>query len=833
MREGAAIRLLACSAKRRCPVSGSLGRDGQSQSLSAAVPRRDQAEKGAWARVFATMEDHPVVKRNRLRRQKPARLPRPPSSLHDVQASGRELRGHAVPAVGAYRVAAELASAQSGTGGAGGTGLARATPCCLGVPARVLQGAGATPRSVAEAVGMSQATPCSLAVAWDPPRSPRPPGSPACTSLRAMPEKERWPAVPGSSSLDRMMSNVSTRSASSDSSYDFLSAEEKACLRFLEETIGSLDAEADSGVSTDESAQAPAPQGPPALPAPQPVPQGKRRHGQHLERNPGAEVLRALPAACPPLGRGVSVPLARRLAVAQRASGSSGGGGRGWRQGRRGGPRRLGATGPAAVGSRPECGRREAPRLVVLGAQWALPQAAAARAREGPALAEAEARGVRAPCRPSPAPSACPDPPGRPVDPAPQRGPQSRALTPPSPLRPPAPQGLGLWSGSHSLPRNIHIGRNQRLGSGTAQTPVLRPSEGVVPAPRAEQGLGPQEASDSDVVPPPEAFRDSRPTAPREQSHVPQSPAALGPPEHGAPAPEAMSQAAKEQGQPALPGAQSSRDLRGAPVPAGAHPEAQQGPATAPKPRKLPPNIVLKSSRGSLRAEPQHRLSRPAEAPGDAEHRRARREALEKLGLPQDQEDPSAHPSRPRPGGSLELREPPAPARGSPLGSAQGPALGPGQTPGPEPAPGRATPAPGPTLLCKGAPGLQQTGVKASTLERSGVGLGSALVKEGARPAQASSCPGKGAFLDKLSPQVLRNSRPRPASLGTGRDFEGIQVGRLADLEQEQSAPRAPRHGQSRDKLPRPICVSVKIAPRGVPAEHRREALRKLGLLKE
>lgn len=39
----------------------------------------------------------------------------------------------------------------------------------------------------------------------------------------------------------------------SDHSYDYLSVEEKECLMFLEETIGSLDAEADSGVSTDDT----------------------------------------------------------------------------------------------------------------------------------------------------------------------------------------------------------------------------------------------------------------------------------------------------------------------------------------------------------------------------------------------------------------------------------------------------------------------------------------------------------------------------------------------------------------------------------------------------
>lgn len=38
----------------------------------------------------------------------------------------------------------------------------------------------------------------------------------------------------------------------SDSGYDYLSVEEKECLMFLEETLESLDTEADSGVSADD-----------------------------------------------------------------------------------------------------------------------------------------------------------------------------------------------------------------------------------------------------------------------------------------------------------------------------------------------------------------------------------------------------------------------------------------------------------------------------------------------------------------------------------------------------------------------------------------------------
>lgn len=74
-------------------------------------------------------------------------------------------------------------------------------------------------------------------------------------------------------------------SQQSDSSYDFLSAEEKECLLFLEKTIGSLEAEADSGLSTDESEPATSPRSFRALPtATQQAPQGKSLSGkQHSE----------------------------------------------------------------------------------------------------------------------------------------------------------------------------------------------------------------------------------------------------------------------------------------------------------------------------------------------------------------------------------------------------------------------------------------------------------------------------------------------------------------------------------------------------------------------
>ncbi|XP_037680783.1 specifically androgen-regulated gene protein isoform X2 [Choloepus didactylus] len=612
-----------------------------------------------------------------------------------------------------------------------------------------------------------------------------------------MPERELWPAGPGSEpvtrlgSCDSMMSTTSTHSGSSDSSYDFLSAEEKECLLFLEETIGSLDTEADSGLSTDESEPATTPRGPQAPPITQPAPQGH-------------------------------------------------------------------------------------PKETII-----------------------------------------------------QQGPEPRRVTPSSSSYPTEPQGLSLRSGSHSLPRNIQIGRNQNLRKSTTQTNSHVPgeSEGLVPEPEkkrvsrssepSQAPAGPQEAApDLDVVliPPPEAFRDtqperpgegSRPVGPREQGRTPQLHASLSPQKRQTFS-EAMSRKASEKASEEVPGQPRPPALspqipraEGAPRPSGEDPNSQPAPLTAPKPRKLPPNIVLKSSRSSFHSDPQNWLSRHSETtPGDSgpvssslqEQRKARREALEKLGLPQDQDEPSLHLSKPS--SSIRLKETPAQAPSSALAPAlaqpavppqvsaavpapaPAPALGPspgkalfpalvqGSSPGKvsipaqEPLPGKAAatksmPIPIPKAPKVNSPqtqpkpdsglalqksdisGLRQMSFKSNTLERSGVGLSSYLSAEKDPSPKTSTSLGKDSFLDKISPSVLRNSRPRPASLGTGKDFAGIQVGKLADLEQEQSSKRLSYPGQSRDKLPRPACVSVKISPKGAPDEHRREALKKLGLLKE
>ncbi|XP_043107314.1 specifically androgen-regulated gene protein isoform X2 [Puntigrus tetrazona] len=79
-----------------------------------------------------------------------------------------------------------------------------------------------------------------------------------------MPISDMWQDGNGLDTMGEIDSNgscdsvVSFNSCFSDESLEYLSAEEKACLMYLEETIQSLDTEDDSGLSNDEADQLPA-----------------------------------------------------------------------------------------------------------------------------------------------------------------------------------------------------------------------------------------------------------------------------------------------------------------------------------------------------------------------------------------------------------------------------------------------------------------------------------------------------------------------------------------------------------------------------------------------
>ncbi|XP_072212098.1 specifically androgen-regulated gene protein [Excalfactoria chinensis] len=493
-------------------------------------------------------------------------------------------------------------------------------------------------------------------------------------------------AACNSDSCDSMVSTASNHSQRSDNSYDYLSVEEKECLMFLEETIGSLDAEADSGVSTDETDYA----------------EASRLPRARLKRDSAPQDLEK---GAPPGST------AQHHAADQKGTeGSSG----------------FPSSAPAMA---PSPGYHSLPRNIT----------AANTQRANRADGKSDAHTVQDP-----------EPPGK------------------------SPQ---------------EIGKEGRLGQANTRREVR-----------------------SMIIPPPAPFQDNQ------ESHAeqPRSNSSDGRKEN---AEESWTRPHPALGMVAVPsptplphremGQESSILPRGQQNHPAAQevpqdPDTKRGPPTAPKPRKLPPNIILRTSKTSpvpLSAEPGQKVKVPPPSPagsaGDTaaekqnsgqldprEREKARREALEKLGLPQDLQEPCTQPS-------------------------------------PVPPPcdrGQAAPST--------APAGRAMNFKSNTLERSGVGLGSCMAKEPG--VKGSGSLGKMSFIERLAPSFLRSSRPRPASLGAGKDFAALKE----PTEVEKSSKRRSSPLPSFPRPPR-SCVSVKISPKGSTEEHRREALRKLGLLKE
>ncbi len=321
--------------------------------------------------------------------------------------------------------------------------------------------------------------------------------------------------------------------------------------------------------------------------------------------------------------------------------------------------------------------------------------------------------------------------------------------------------------------------------------------------------------------------------------------------------------------------------------------EARGPPAVAPKPKKLPANIILKSHKA-------------AAANGNSGHsvptcsdrllmdpQKVRMEALRKLGLLKSEETDSgpvlspkfspktrrswAAPSPPispaaphtpptTPSHTLVSSPSPAsiplqsPAAVSPSGLTKAPVDLPSDI---VPAPAAFSDPDGPFLsdtelsavkdvsgatvnvqvntpprtpptLVKHLSPPKTKGVKSTTLERSGPGLSSFMA------SQESTEAGLGVN-SKQSPSQLRNNRPRPASLGSGKEFSsaqggGLQVGPSTSKEPDlrRSLP-APVFQPATDaqKLPRSQGISVLICPRSENEDDRREALKRLGLLRD
>ncbi|XP_069732259.1 specifically androgen-regulated gene protein [Phaenicophaeus curvirostris] len=500
-----------------------------------------------------------------------------------------------------------------------------------------------------------------------------------------MPRKELGlgMAACNSGSWDSMVSTASNDSQRSDNSYDYLSVEEKECLMFLEETIGSLDAEADSGVSTDETDYVE----PSQLPGTR-----SKRDSAHQDVKNGS----------PPLSEG---------------------------------------------------------------------QQRAAEQKSGKSIS----------VFPSSAPAVVPSP------------------------------------GYYSLPRDIKAANTQRANGASGSKATVRTVEGPMPGGKTPQDVAKEDRLDhtntrnqmqsrgSLIIQSLDPFQDD--LVSHEWSRSSHS--------------DSKGEAAKETKTWTSWGQPEKSTLGEAPKDS----DAKRGPPTAPKPRKLPPNIILKTSKNSavpVATEPSQKVKAPplpsaSSQPGSAgdaatekvnsghldpkEREKAHREALEKLGLSQDRKEPSTHL---QPTVHPQLREMPSPISGDSKARSE--------------------------AAERSVPAIRQMTFKSNTLERSGVGLSSYMASTKEQNVKTSSSLGKMSFIERLAPSFLRSSRPRPASLGAGKDFTTLKE--PEQVEQEKSSKRRSHPLQG---FPRPArsCVSVKISPKGVTDENRREALKKLGLLKE
>uniref|UniRef100_A0A3B3RB26 Specifically androgen-regulated gene protein-like n=1 Tax=Paramormyrops kingsleyae TaxID=1676925 RepID=A0A3B3RB26_9TELE len=122
-------------------------------------------------------------------------------------------------------------------------------------------------------------------------------------------------------------------------------------------------------------------------------------------------------------------------------------------------------------------------------------------------------------------------------------------------------------------------------------------------------------------------------------------------------------------------------------------------------------------------------------------------------------------------------------------------------------------------------------GVKSASLERSPC----SPRRHQAGRGSFGSHQGPSKAIGNGSPSSEHNSRPRPASLGNRHDLRGNISLPNTDAKASEVRDRekvAPQYVLGPPKLPRSQGVSVVISPRGDVGEARREALRKLGLLK-
>lgn len=557
-----------------------------------------------------------------------------------------------------------------------------------------------------------------------------------------MPKSDTWPGVDAMESItsvgsagsrDSVVSLNSSHSTLSDDSLEHLSAEERACLMFLEETIDSLDTEAnDSGLSNDETTRA-----------------------DKLSTSNVASKQEYLSSSIGSCRLEDEYKSAIDRPASQRSKGSR----------------------PMSHFLVPT------PLLLANSGSNTLPKAGLKQVPESIKL--------------SPLSQSC--------------------MSDPS----------GIASGIHP----------EKLGEQTSlqtEKPKITPSD---PKPSRGHVRNPSKTN-LGMIPPPEGFRDGLEKARAEHRGSERSSPLGGQHERNKITSESSTRPERSLTGPGArpasrPHPATSRSLRSDSSPSTTVPsDAKHGPPTAPKPMKLPSNIVMKSLKGGGTPFPSQ------DSHGTVEHgspnltpfstekivhnhshisdpQRSRREALMKLGLLKGEPEQDWHsspfhlPDHPRsmelPGDDAQAKPLPAKVEDKPRGSNMRPRADSDLL----------------YMIDKRSP-ARSASVKAATLERSGMGLSSYVVdtsvKSNLKPNTLLA-----------SSSLIRNSRPRPVSLGTGKDFTDIQqeekTEQHKDIRRSFPAPHGP------NKLPRSQGISVQITPRT--GEDRREALKKLGLLKD
>ncbi|MEQ2286219.1 hypothetical protein AMECASPLE_000151 [Ameca splendens] len=137
-----------------------------------------------------------------------------------------------------------------------------------------------------------------------------------------------------------------------------------------------------------------------------------------------------------------------------------------------------------------------------------------------------------------------------------------------------------------------------------------------------------------------------------------------------------------------------------------------------------------------------------------------------------------------------------------------------------------STPPNTPPALLKQLTPPKVVSMKSATLERSGLGLSSQMSSQWLSERVS----------DDQDPKQLRNTRPRPASLGSGKDIsstKGEGLVQSGPSDSRKPLPTQAFHHRGSAKLPRSQGISVLICPRAENEEDRREALKKLGLLRD